>query len=133
MAMKILLWHGYLLGGTGSNVYTRALARAWSRLGHDVTVFCQEPRPELYDLGGARVVRPDAGRVLPVFVLDRYEDMEAKLVQDTTEDERRRFVEGNAEAVREHLPADFLLLNHVLLGAPVGAAARAPFAVKGPG
>ena len=33
--MKVLIWHGYLLGGTGSNVYTRALARAWSRLGHD--------------------------------------------------------------------------------------------------
>ena len=36
--MKILLWHGYLLGGTGSNVYTRALAREWARAGHDVTV-----------------------------------------------------------------------------------------------
>ncbi len=33
--MRILLWHGYLLGGTGSNVYTRALAREWSRAGHD--------------------------------------------------------------------------------------------------
>ena len=28
--MRILIWHGYLLGGTGSNVYTRALAREWS-------------------------------------------------------------------------------------------------------
>jgi len=36
--MRILLWHGYLLGGTGSNVYTRQLAREWSRAGHDVTV-----------------------------------------------------------------------------------------------
>ena len=27
--MRILLWHGYLLGGTGSNVYTRQLAREW--------------------------------------------------------------------------------------------------------
>ena len=26
-SMRILLWHGYLLGGTGSNVYTRSLAR----------------------------------------------------------------------------------------------------------
>ena len=33
--MRILLWHGYLLGGTGSNVYTRALAREWSAAGHD--------------------------------------------------------------------------------------------------
>ena len=32
-AVKILLWHGYLLGGTGSNVYTRALAREWSGRG----------------------------------------------------------------------------------------------------
>src|SRR5215210_6519731 len=57
--MRILLWHGYLLDGTGSNVYTRALAREWSRAGHEVVVFSQEPRPESYDLGGAQVVRPD--------------------------------------------------------------------------
>ena len=57
--MRILLWHGYLLGGTGSNVYTRALAREWTRAGHDVTVLSQEPHPELYDLGGAEYVRPD--------------------------------------------------------------------------
>ena len=43
--MRILLWHGYLLGGTGSNVYTRQLAREWRRAGHDVTVLSQEPRP----------------------------------------------------------------------------------------
>src|SRR5438034_113643 len=66
--MRILLWHGYLLGGTGSNVYTRSLAREWSRAGHDVTVFAQEPRPEDYDLGGASVVRPDIGGLLPTFV-----------------------------------------------------------------
>ena len=57
--MRILLWHGYLLGGTGSNVYTRALAREWARAGHEVTVVCQERNPERFDLGGARVVRPE--------------------------------------------------------------------------
>ena len=76
--MRILLWHGYLLGGTGSNVYTRALAREWTRAGHDVTVFSQEPEPELYDLGGAARVRPDVGGLLPVFVLDRYEGYEVQ-------------------------------------------------------
>ncbi len=55
--MRILLWHGYLLGGTGSNVYTRALAREWSRAGHEVVVVCQERAPEHYDLGGARSSR----------------------------------------------------------------------------
>jgi glycosyltransferase involved in cell wall biosynthesis len=131
--MKVLIWHGYLLGGTGSNVYTRALARAWSRLGHEVVVFCQDPHPEEYDLGGATVVRPQLDGPLPVFVLDRYEDLEARYLQDFTAEERDHFVERNAAAVREHVPADFLLTNHVLLGAPVGAAVGVPFTVKAHG
>jgi glycosyltransferase involved in cell wall biosynthesis len=131
--MKVLIWHGYLLGGTGSNVYTRALARAWSRLGHEVVVFCQEPHPEGYDLGGATIVRPRLDGPLPVFVLDRYEDMEPRHLQDLSSAEREHFVEQNAAAVREHLPADFLLTNHVLLGAPVGTAVGMPFTVKAHG
>jgi glycosyltransferase involved in cell wall biosynthesis len=131
--MKIILWHGYLLGGTGSNVYTRSLAREWSRAGHDVVVLSQEPRPEDYDLGGAATLRPDVGGLLPVFVLDRYEGYEVKLVQDCTPAELDAWVEANAAAVREQLPADAVLCNHVLLGGPVGAASRARFAVKAHG
>src|SRR3954452_21017814 len=88
LRMRILLWHGYLLGGTGSNVYTRALAREWSRAGHDVVVFSQDAHASEYDLGGAQVVRPDIDGPLPVFVLDRYEGLEAKLLQDFTRAER---------------------------------------------
>jgi glycosyltransferase involved in cell wall biosynthesis len=131
--VRILLWHGYLLGGTGSNVYTRALAREWSRAGHDVTVFSQEPHPELYDLGGVEVVRPDVGGLLPVFVLDRYEGYEVKRVQDCTRGELEDWVERNAAVLRQHLPADLVFANHVLLGGPVGAASGARFAVKAHG
>jgi glycosyltransferase involved in cell wall biosynthesis len=131
--VRLLLWHGYLLGGTGSNVYTRQLAREWSRAGHDVTVLSQEPRPEAYDLGSAEAVRPDVGGLLPVFVLDRYEGYEAKLLQDCTRAELETWVEANAAALRERLPADLVFCNHVLLGAPVGAAAGAPYAVKAHG
>ena len=131
--MKILLWHGYLLGGTGSNVYTRALAREWTRAGHDVTVFSQEPHPELHDLGGARTVRPDVGGLLPVFVLDRYEGYEVKRVQDCTRTELEDWVGRNAAALREHLPADLVFANHVLLGGPVAAASGARFGVKAHG
>ena len=131
--MRILLWHGYLLGGTGSNVYTRSVAREWSRAGHDVVVVSQEANPEQFDLGGAQTVRPDAGGLLPVFVLDRYEGMEAKLLQDTTTEERERFVDANAAVLRELAPADLVFANHVLLGAPVGAASGLPFAVKAHG
>jgi len=132
--VKILLWHGYLLGGTGSNVYTRSLARAWSRLGHEVVVFSQDPNPSAHDgLERVTVVRPQLDTRLPVFVLDRYEDLEAARLQDMPVEERQRFVELNAAAVRDHLPADFLLVNHVLLGAPVGAAVGMPFTVKAHG
>ena len=131
--MRILLWHGYLLGGTGSNVYTRQLAREWSLAGHDVTVLSQEPRPEDYDLGGSATVRPDVGGFLPVFVLDRYEGYEVRRLPDCTRAELERWVEANARAVRELLPADLVFTNHVLLGGPVGLAARAPFAVKAHG
>lgn len=132
--MRILLWHGYLLGGTGSNVYTRAIAREWMRAGHDVTIVCQEPSPELYDLGGARVVRPElpAG-LLPVFVLDRYEGLDARRLPELTRAERDAFVEVNAAALRELGPADLVFANHVLLGGPVGAASGLPFAVKAHG
>jgi glycosyltransferase involved in cell wall biosynthesis len=131
--VRIVLWHGYLLGGTGSNVYTRALAREWSRAGHEVTVLSRDPHPEQYDLGGARHVRPDIGGVLPVFVLDRYEGLEPRLLQDLTREERERYVELNAAAVRDELPADLVFANHVLLGAPVAAASGARFAVKAHG
>jgi glycosyltransferase involved in cell wall biosynthesis len=132
--MRILLWHGYLLGGTGSNVYSRALARVWSRAGHDVTVVCQERAPEQFDLGGAQVVVPELpGGLLPTFVMDRYEGLHPKLLQDFTDAEKRAYVDANAAVLRELLPADILFTNHVLMGAPVGAATGAPFRVKAHG
>jgi glycosyltransferase involved in cell wall biosynthesis len=132
--LKILLWHGYLLGGTGSNVYTRALAREWSRVGHDVTVVCQERAPDEFDIGGARVVRPELpGGLLPVFVLDRYEGLNPKYLQDFTDDEKRAYVDANAAALRELLPTDVIFTNHVLMGGPVGAATGEPFRVKAHG
>src|ERR671939_2016242 len=128
--MRILVWHGYLLAGTGSNVYTRALVREWSRAGHDVVVFSQEPRPEAYDLGGAEAVRPEIGGVLPVFVVDRYEGLEARRLQELTVGERERYVASNAAAVRERLPADIVFANHVLPGGAVAYEVGGRYAVK---
>ena len=132
--MKILIWHGYLLGGTGSNVYTRSLAREWAAAGHDVTVVCQEAHPEHFELGGARVVRPELpDGLLPVFVLDRYEGLRPKVIQDFSPAERARYVEANAGALAELLPADLVFANHIVPGAPVAAAAGSRFAVKAHG
>jgi glycosyltransferase involved in cell wall biosynthesis len=128
--VRILVWHGYLLAGTGSNVYTRALVREWSRAGHDVVVFSQEPHPEAYDLGGAEPVRPEIGGVLPVFVVDRYEGLEARRLQELTREERERYVAANAAAVRERLPADLVFANHVLPGGAVAYEVGGRYAVK---
>ena len=128
------MWHGYLLAGTGSNIYTQALAREWSRAGHDVVVVCQEPHPDALDIGGAQVVRPELpDRLLPVFVVDRYAGLEPRLLQDMTRAERERYVEANAQALRDLLPADLVFANHVLLGGPVAAATGARYAVKAHG
>jgi glycosyltransferase involved in cell wall biosynthesis len=132
--VRILVWHGYLLGGTGSNVYTRALGREWSRAGHDVTVVCQERHPDEVDIGAVRVVRPELpDGLLPVFVIDRYEGLEPRLLQDFTVEECSRYVEANAAALRELLPADLVFTNHVLMGAAVGAATGERFRVKAHG
>jgi glycosyltransferase involved in cell wall biosynthesis len=131
--MRIFVWHGYLLGGTGSNIYARQLSREWSREGHDVAVFSQEPRPERFDLGGAETVRPDVGGLLPVFVLDRYEGYEVKLVQNCSRDELDAWVEANAAAIRDRGPADVVFANHVLLGGPVGGVSGSPYVVKAHG
>jgi glycosyltransferase involved in cell wall biosynthesis len=114
-------------------VYTRAVAREWGRAGHEVVVFCQDPSPERYDLGGALVVRPQIGPLLPVFVLDRYEGVEPILVQEMSREERERYVALNAGALAAYLPADLVFANHVLMGAPVGAASGARYAVKAHG
>ena len=135
--MRLILWHGYLLEGTGSNIYTQHIARAWGRLGHDVCVICQQRRPGRFDLGPrVRVVRPDIGPLLPVFVLDRYEGVEARHVADFTVAELDRYTAANAAAIAAELrdgSVDLVFANHALMGGPVAAAAcgeGTPYAVK---
>ena len=125
--MRIHIWHGYLLSGTGSNEYTRALARTLTAQGHDVTVFCQDSDPNL------NVVRPQLPGPLPVFVLDAYADAQPALIGDLSQQDLDAFVEANAAAIRAAGPADLLITNHVLLGGPVGAASGLPFIVKAHG
>ena len=98
--MRILIFHGYLLGGTGSNVYNARLAAALVRAGHEVHLLCQDRDPfeqDWVDAAGdwdggelaletraeparATVYRPDLGGLLPVYVPDRYDGIEARPV-----------------------------------------------------
>ena len=40
--MRLLIFHGYLLAGTGSNVYNARLAEAMVGLGHEVHLLSQD-------------------------------------------------------------------------------------------
>jgi glycosyltransferase involved in cell wall biosynthesis len=59
--VKIALYHGYELRGSGSNEYTRYLARGLAALGHDVVVICGEPDPESFDFIGTATAYDTAG------------------------------------------------------------------------
>ena len=122
--MRVLLWHGYLLSGSGSNVYTANLARVWRDQGHDVMIVCQDRSasalpfvdadadfPESNaaisllepddDLQGGRchVVRPHIGELLPVYVFDEYEGFTVKRFVDLTDDELTRYTSLNVDAM----------------------------------
>jgi glycosyltransferase involved in cell wall biosynthesis len=141
---RILVWHGYLLSGSGSNIYTANTARIWRAEGHDVLLLCQDRcaheftfvdeaghfaignrRLVLHPTGAAsapgrcRVSRPDIGAVLPVYVLDDYEGFVAKRFVDLSEEELEHYtfanVEALAAAIEEHSP-DAVIVGHEVMG-----------------
>jgi glycosyltransferase involved in cell wall biosynthesis len=153
--VRVLIFHGYLLVGTGSNVYNAALGEALVRAGHEVHMLCQDRDPlalEWVDAAGdwdsgtlqigtrreparATVYRPDIGGLLPLYVADRYDGVEARPFQDLSPHEVDRYVEANVAAVREvatRVRPDVALANHLVMGPAVLARALdgVPYAVK---
>jgi glycosyltransferase involved in cell wall biosynthesis len=193
--MRILIFHGYLLGGTGSNVYNARLAAALVALGHEVHLLCQDRHPREqpfvdaagdWDGGGLRVrdlrtddgggggdaparaggnalarpggdapsgtgadgdaaredacctvYRPNIGSLLPVYVADRYEGVEARTFADCSEAEVAAYIEANVLAVRDVIARarpDVALANHLVMGPVILArallASEIPYAVK---
>jgi glycosyltransferase involved in cell wall biosynthesis len=159
--VRILVFHGYLLAGTGSNVYNARLAAAFVALGHDVHLLSQDRRAERqsfvdavgdWDAGELRVrdvrptgaaapvrctvYRPNIGSLLPVYVADRYEGIEARTFAECSDEEIARYVEANVLAVRELVELvapDVALANHLVMGPVILARAlggKVAYAVK---
>jgi glycosyltransferase involved in cell wall biosynthesis len=161
-----MIFHGYLLGGTGSNIYNSRLAEALVALGHDVHLLSQDRHPERqrfvdavgdWDQGELRirecnhaatgpsaearrgrctVYRPDIGGLLPVYVADRYEGIQARTFAQCSEEEVAFYIEANVAAVRElydRVRPQVALANHLVMGPVILAralAGRIPYAVK---
>ncbi len=130
--MKVLLFHGYMLRGTGSNIYNASLATALARLGNEVHLLCQDRDVELE---GVQIHNPDIGGLLPVYVKDPYEGFEVKTFAELDQAELERYIEANVVAVRavaERVGGfDAALANHLVMGPAILArAAVGPFAAK---
>lgn len=130
--MKILLFHGYMLRGTGSNIYTANLARALAGLGHEVHLLCQDRQVKLE---GVHIHNPDIGGLLPVYVKDPYEGFEVKAFPEMSDDELARYIDANVDAVREVARLaggiDAALAGHLVMGPAILARSGVrPYAVK---
>jgi glycosyltransferase involved in cell wall biosynthesis len=148
--MRVLIFHGYLLRGTGSNVYNASLAQALAKLGHDVHLLCQDREAEALpwvsavggwkggelevrevrespEKGAVTAYRPEIGGLLPVYVHDRYEGFDVKVFPDLTDAELDRYLDSNVAAVRDVAgrgnPPGAALANHLVMGPPILARA----------
>src|SRR4051794_13799783 len=83
----------------------------------------------------ATAYRPDIAGLLPLYVADRYEGVEARTFPELTPEEVERYVERNVAAVREvarRVRPDVALANHLVMGPAILARALegVPYAAK---
>jgi glycosyltransferase involved in cell wall biosynthesis len=142
--VRVLLWHGWLLEGTGANIYAAKVAAAWRRGGHQVTLLCQQRHAERFDFvdawgtvgpegvvselvethvpparGRVDLLRPDIGELLPVFVYDEYEGFRVKTFVDLTAEELEAYLDRNVAALRRAAswrPPDASVAGHAMAG-----------------
>ena len=140
--MRIIMTHGYMLSGTGSNIYVQSLCRALVSEGHDVHLLCQEPEPLAYDFVGKSakvdgqrvedlgeqettyaglcvVYKPEIGDLLPVYVYDDYPGWRVKTFLDLTQQELEYYLRLNVEALKTVLGvsgAEAVITNHSVPG-----------------
>ena len=153
--MRLLIWHGWLLEGSGSNVATARICEALRASGHDVALMCQEPHPQRYDWvdaygpagaggpgeltqrtdasrapGRCVLLRPSIGPVLPVFVVDRYEGFDhVKRFVDLTARELDSYLHANVEAVTAVAAwhgTEMSIFGHAVPGAAIARRALGP-------
>jgi len=137
--MKIAMLHGYLLHGTGSNIYVQNVTKELVKLGHLVHLFCQECHPERYPFIkrairiedshtseyfhcegeiGATLINP-ALELLPVYVIDKYPDVrQVKLFIEFSPKELEDYTKRNLSAFTmffEQFDYDIIHTNHFVM------------------
>lgn len=120
----LCILHGWLLEGSGSNLWTRAVVQSLCRAGVTVHLVCQENHPDRYPFVATAVThrvdgsmvttlsretpfpgkcilhKPELGETLPVFVWDKYEEYSRVVpMVDLPTSEIESYVEINVRAV----------------------------------
>jgi hypothetical protein len=154
--VRILLFHGYSLYGSGSNDYIAGLTRGLVRQGHEVQLLCQDRNPAGSDFvdavgrwqaGRLRVEQvrwparctayvPDIAGLLPVYVTGRFPGYQARPFPQLTDGQVADYLAANTAAVRDVISLaepDYALANHLVMGPAILARAlpgRVPYAVR---
>ncbi|MFH1132383.1 MAG: glycosyltransferase family 4 protein [Pseudomonadota bacterium] len=149
--MKIAIYHGYELSGSGSNEYTRYLAFELARSGHEVVLICSDPDPKAYEFVSRAVAYDKDGNstelfsretgflhvslhqlprtsVYPVYITDKQREGNVKTFQDMTDAELQEYHGASTRVLTEILHSEtpqVLHANH-LVYAPVVAAQVCP-------
>lgn len=133
----ICILHGYLLEGSGSNLWTRSIVESLCREGHNVHLMAQENHPERYpfitearryrgDQPGETFYRADAehpgccvlhkpalGDTLPVYVWDKYEEFPNVVPMVDLDDEAvEAYVDRNVRALRRIVAENGITAMH---------------------
>lgn len=141
--MSLVITHGYLLTGTGSNLYVNNLVRELAKVGKEVNLLVQDGDPmaidfvnEYYEFnpanteytlvgekpsvfpGKVRVFKPNLNGFLPVYVYDHYDGYEVKEFQNCSDQEVENYVTQNKNAL-ELVVKDFNVevvnTNHLVM------------------
>ena len=149
--MRIAIFHGWELTGSGSNEYARYFSWALARAGHEVHVPCREEHPERIahataayrwdgqgrcealfadrevEMSGSCTIHVlPHGDVRPVFVTDKQREGNVKAFSEMTDAEIEAYrvlaVKALGAVLRQH-PVDLLHANHVVLQPTIAAEA----------
>ena len=139
----ICILHGYLLEGSGSNLWTRAVITSLCRQGETVHLFCQENHPEMYDFiseayaydatlqklvlfqrespykGRCILHKPWIGETLPVYVWDKYEEYsDVRPMTELSDEEIEVYIQRNLSCLKKIINENdirVLHANHAVL------------------
>ena len=153
----ICILHGYLLEGSGSNLWTRSVIQAMCRSGHTVHLVCQENHPERYDFiaeahvyqpngdvdtlltrdvpyaGRCIMHKPQLGDTLPVYVWDKYEEFSRVVpMVDLPTTEIESYINRNVDVVKRVVAENditVLQANHMVLMSVVAQRIGVPYVI----